>query len=263
VLNCNVQFQALYGGNTTLQPEKSKNFTFGFVGEPTKDLSLSADFWWVRLSQTIGSLSFNTVLADPAMFGQYIHRNAAGDLSIDGFSCPGADCGYLDLRTQNLGGTNTNGVDLGLSYRQSLGNMGRLNFGLNSTYVANYEYQDFADGPWNKNVGIYSGAGPIFRWQHAATASWNVGAWTVGGVAHYKSGYVDQDPSNNVSSYATLDMYLGWTPMKGLSLTAGIVNLTDRDPPYSNQGDVFQANYDPRFTDPTGRKYYLRASYQF
>ena len=43
----------------------------------------------------------------------------------------------------------------------------------------------------------------------------------------------------------------------------GIKNLTDRDPPYSNQGEVFQANYDPRFTDPTGRTYYLRASYQF
>jgi iron complex outermembrane recepter protein len=26
---------------------------------------------------------------------------------------------------------------------------------------------------------------------------------------------------------------------------------------------VFQANYDPRFYDPTGRKYYVRASYQF
>jgi hypothetical protein len=37
----------------------------------------------------------------------------------------------------------------------------------------------------------------------------------------------------------------------------------DLTPPYSNQGDVFQANYDPRFSDPTGRKFYLRGSYQF
>jgi iron complex outermembrane receptor protein len=48
-----------------------------------------------------------------------------------------------------------------------------------------------------------------------------------------------------------------------VELTLGIRNLTDRDPPFSNQSDVFQANYDPRFTDPTGRTYYARASYRF
>ncbi|MCP5286135.1 MAG: TonB-dependent receptor [Burkholderiaceae bacterium] len=46
-------------------------------------------------------------------------------------------------------------------------------------------------------------------------------------------------------------------------MTAGVNNLFDREPPYSNQGDVFQANYDPRFASPVGRAYYLRASYQF
>jgi iron complex outermembrane receptor protein len=90
-----------------------------------------------------------------------------------------------------------------------------------------------------------------------------MGDFTVGAVAHYKSGYVDQDPSNTVSQYATLDGYATWAPRKNISLTLGATNLTDRDPPYSNQGDVFQANYDPRFSNPTGRTYYLRGSYQF
>jgi len=144
-----------------------------------------------------------------------------------------------------------------------LGTAGRVNFNLNSTYVSRYEYQDFRDGPWNQNVGVYSGAGPVFRWQHAASATWNMSSWTVGLVGHYKSGYVDQDPSNTVSNYATLDAYVSWSPIKPLSVTLGVNNVTDRDPPYSNQQEVFQANYDPRFADPTGRKYYVRASYKF
>ncbi len=263
VLNCNVQFQALYGGNTSLQPEKSKNLSFGLVIEPTENLSLGVDLWWIKLKDSISNISFNTVLGDTATFGKYIKRNPTGDLSIDGFSCPGSDCGYLDLRTQNLGGTNTNGIDLSFLYRQSLGAMGKLTMGLNSTYVAKYEYQDFAGGEWNQNVGIYVGSSPVFRWQHAATASWSVSNWTVGVVGHYKSGYVDQDPENTVSSYSTMDAYVNWTGIKNVSLTLGVNNLTDRDPPYSNQGDVFQANYDPRFADPMGRKYYVRASYKF
>ena len=265
VLNCEVQFQRLTGGNVDLQPEKSKNLTLGFVFEPTANLSVGIDFWWLRLTGTIGALSENTVLGDAATFGQYIKRNAGGNLSTDGFSCPGDDCGYLDLRQQNLGGTNTNGADLSLVFRQSLGSMGRLTLGLNSTYVTKYEYQDFIGGAWNQNVGVYVGSGPIFRWQHAASARWAMGDFTVGAVAHYKSGYVDQDPTDNpmVSQYTTLDAYVTWAPRKNISLTFGATNLTDRDPPYSNQGDVFQANYDPRFSDPTGRKFYLRGSYQF
>ncbi len=263
VLNCNVQFQRLTGGNVDLQPEKSKNLTFGLMFEPTADLSVGVDFWWLRVKDTIGALSENTVLGDPTTFAQYILRNAAGNLSTDGFSCPGTDCGYLDLRQQNLGGTNTNGVDLSVSYRLNLGSAGRLALGLNSTYIDKYEYQDFVGGPWNQNVGVYVGTAPIFRWQHAVTARWTVGDFTIGGVVHNKSGYVDQDPSNTVASYTTTDAYLTWTGIKNLGITFGIANLADRDPPYSNQGEVFQANYDPRFTDPTGRKYYARLSYKF
>ena len=263
VLNCDVQFQRLTGGNVDLQPEKSKNLTLGFVFEPTANLSVGIDFWWLRLKGTIGALSENTVLGDAATFAQYIKRNAGGNLSTDGFSCPGDDCGYLDLRQQNLGGTNTNGADLSLVFRQGLGSMGRLTMGLNSTYVAKYEYQDFIGGPWNQNVGVYVGVAPIFRWQHTATANWVVGDFTFGGVARYKSGYIDQDPSNTVSQYTTVDTYVSWKPRKNISLTVGVNNLFDKDPPYSNQGEVFQANYDPRFADPTGRKYYLRGSYQF
>lgn len=261
---CEQQFQRLTGGNLDLKPEKSKNLSFGVVFEPTTSLSLGVDFWWVRVRDTIDALSETTILGDSVVFAPYIFRNGSGDLSNDGFSCPGANCGYLDTRQQNLGGTSTRGADLSALFRQNLGSMGRLTLGLNSTYVASYEYQDFIGGPWNQRVSKYNGAnGPIFRWQHAATALWNMGSLTAGATARMKSGYVDQDPSNTVSQYATLDAYVGWNAFKGLNLTLGVKNLTDREPPYSNQGEVFQANYDPRFSDPTGRAYYLRASYQF
>ena len=231
--------------------------------QPTNDLTLGIDLWWVRLQDQIAALSETTVLGDAATFAQYIKRNATGDLSIDGFSCPGTDCGFLDLRQQNLGNVNTRGVDLTATLRQNLGDMGRLNLGLSATYVDKYEYQDFIGGPYNQNVGVYVGVAPIFRWQHSVNATWNRGAWTVGAVARYKSGYLDQDPVNTVGSYATADAYVSWAAMKGLSLTFGITNIADKEPPYSNQGEVFQANYDPRFADPVGRKYYIRGSYQF
>ena len=262
-LNCNVQFQRLTGGNVSLESEESKGWNVGIVFEPVPGVTFGVDAWSVQIDGSIAALSETTVLSDVATFGQYIKRNSTGDLSIDGSACPGPTCGYLDLRQQNLGETNTSGVDFSLNVRRNLGGMGRVQLGWNGTYVTKYEYQDFIGGPFNQNVGRYVGVGPIFRLQHTATAAWTLGELTLGGAVKYKSGYQDQDPSNKVSSYSTTDAYASWNVMKGLNLTFGINNIADTEPPFSNQNEVFQANYDPRFADPTGRKYYVRASYQF
>jgi iron complex outermembrane receptor protein len=269
-ISCDAQFESLTGGNKNLKPEKSKNATFGLVFEPAAGLSLGIDFWWIRLTQTIGTLSQDDVFGanSQTLYSGLYHRNPQGYLSTDGSECPDpTTCGYVDLRTQNLGGINTNGIDLSASYKLRAGGMGNFGFQLNSTYVQKYEYQNSEGGEWHQNVGVYSGTGPVFRWQHNASVNWTGGAFAAGMVAHYKSGYAD-DPSNapdgyKVGSYTTFDAYGSWGAPKGFGITFGIRNLFDRAPPLSYQTQTFQAGYDPRYTDPTGRTYYLRGSYTF
>ena len=262
--NCQVQFQRLTGGNLNLKPEEAKNATFGFVVEPAQNLSLGADFWWVKVDQQINALSETTVFGNPTKYAGLFNRNPAGDLSTDGSQCPlPATCGYIDLRTQNLGGVKTNGVDLSANYRLRTASVGEFGFLLNSTYVSKFKYQTEAGGNWNNRVGVYSGEGPVFRWQHNATVTWSQGQFAAGFAAHYKSGYLDQDPSNKVGGYATFDAYGTWMATKSASLTFGIRNLADKEAPFSNQEELFQANYDPRFADAIGRTFYLRGNYKF
>jgi iron complex outermembrane receptor protein len=262
---CDAQFMVRNGGNDQLKPEKSKSASLGFQFAPLNDLSFGVDFWWLRVKNLIGVIG-DASLFDPAnldKFGQFYHRNSQGRLSVDGSQCPGDDCGYVDVRQLNLGGNNTNGFDLNANYRLRFSGAGTVSFGLNSTYVTKYEYQDLQDGPWNQNVGVYSGAGPVFRWQHTLSAVWAYDKYTVGLTGHYKSGYIDVDPTNRVNSYATADLYASWRPLKTTSLTLGVRNLTDRDPPLTFQTQVFQAGYDPRFSDATGRTFYIRGTYDF
>jgi iron complex outermembrane receptor protein len=54
-----------------------------------------------------------------------------------------------------------------------------------------------------------------------------------------------------------------WTGIKNLTLTAGIANLMDTNPPLSGQTTTFQRGFDPRFTDPLGRTFMFRAAYKF
>jgi len=66
-----------------------------------------------------------------------------------------------------------------------------------------------------------------------------------------------------VPSYALWNLSGTYTGFKGVTLTAGVKNLLDKEPPFSNQGTLFQKGYDPRYTDPVGRSLYLRGSYSF
>ena len=262
--NCGQQFESLLGGNKNLSPEKSKNATLGIVVEPVNNLTLGLDYWSIRLQHQISTLADTDILGDPATFAAYIHRNPSGDLAIDGSQCPNpVTCGYLDLRTQNLGDINTNGFDVSANYKLRTAGFGSYVFAMNATYVHKYEYQNFIGDVMHQNVGVFSGTGPIFRWQNTMTLNWSQGKFGAGLAAHYKSSYVDQDPTNTVASYTTFDSYGSWEMLKNLTLTAGVRNMFDRDPPLSFQTRVFQAGYDPRYTDPTDRAYYLRANYKF
>ncbi len=269
---CGQQFMGASAGNPNLKPEKSKNLTFGLVLEPVKDLTVGLDFWWIRLTDAISFLPDTTIFGDPAKFASLFVRNAAGQLSFDGTQCPGANCGYVLQAQNNLGGVNTNGIDLSASYRLRTAIAGTFNFTLNGTYVSKYEYQTEPGGPWIQNVGIYSGNGPIFRWQQTANVQWNYGAVGLGITNRYKSGYVDQNDPNQVAAcctnhrvdaYSVWDVNGSWAVTKAFSLVAGVRNVLDTNPPFSNQGATFQVGYDPRFSDPTGRAYYVRGTYSF
>jgi iron complex outermembrane recepter protein len=269
--NCATQFITLAGGNKNLKPEKSKNVTLGLVFEPMPDFNAGIDLWWIALENQIGSLPDTTIFGNPAKYASLFHRAPDGSLSIDGSQCPGANCGYVEDLTSNLGRALTSGIDLSAAYRLRTASAGTFTFTGNGTYVMRFDYQNEANGQWFSNVGLYGGGvalssgggGPVFRWQHTLSVNWNLGSWGAGLINHYKSGYQDQDPTNTVASYSTWDLYGTWKPTKALSLTIGARNLFDKSPPYSNQAATFQVGYDPRFADATGRTYYLRGNYSF
>ncbi len=261
--NCQVQFQALIGGNKALQAETSKNYSLGTVIEPVKNLTVSIDLWQVLLKKQISGLSQDTIFADPVKYAALFHRAPDGSLSTDGSLCPGPNCGYIEDTNANLGRIKTNGLDLGVGYTFPVEYVGTFAVGANATYVHRYLYQNEEGGEYFQNVGVYSGNNPIFKWQAAVNVDWTRGPFGLGVASRYKTGYLDQDPSNHVSSYILFDAYGSYQPIKNITLTVGMKNIADRQPPFSNQTLTFQVGYDPRYSDPLGRTLYGRASITF
>jgi iron complex outermembrane receptor protein len=76
-----------------------------------------------------------------------------------------------------------------------------------------------------------------------------------------------EDVRYKVDSFATFDWQTVWTRGTKWSLTAGVLNFTDKHPPFipstSGAGRGQQFGYDDRYYDARGRTGYIKASYKF
>jgi iron complex outermembrane receptor protein len=82
------------------------------------------------------------------------------------------------------------------------------------------------------------------------------------------STYIDQnvDAAGNarsVGSDSTWDVYGSYKPIMPLTLLVGIRNLFNRYPPFSNQLGNWGAGYNPVYSDPTLRTFYVNVKYDF
>lgn len=254
---------------STLDPEKATNFTLGFAFEPTPQLSLGLDFWKIKIKNLISPLPEQAVFGDPVKYAnRFIRCSAltpAERANIDVcLNFPSFDpIAYIDTPNENLGELHTSGIDWSVVWRSPTTAYGNFRVGIEGTYVTKYQYQREKGGAFLNPLGAYSDNAPVFRWQHVLTGTWNFGEWSTLLAQRYKSGYTDQDGVNKVGSYSIFDAAVTWTGVKNLTLTAGINNLLDTDPRKSVQNNTFQRGYDPRFSDPLGRTFVLRAGYTF
>lgn len=254
--DCDLQQYKLQGGNPNLKPEKSKTFSFGIVLEPIKEVTLTADYWNIHLTDKIGALPEQSIYGNFAKYKALFLRNPDG-----------SPYAILDLN-QNLGEIKTAGVDLSMVLRMPKSDFGNFNFTLDGTYVQKYDYQNERDGAFIQSAGVYSDNNPVFRWRHNAALNWSKGPWSATVAQAYNASYRDQNSvddqyKQDVSSYSLWNVSASYAGFKNLTVTAGIKNLLDTEPPFSNQGTLFQKGYDPRYSDAVGRAYYLRASYSF
>jgi iron complex outermembrane receptor protein len=246
------------GGNPDLDPERSRTWSAGIVFEPIPSLTLSADYWNIRLKDQIAPLPEQTI------FGNYPRYQ-----NLFVYDPTGTRLDYVLGITDNLGELHTRGLDLSLLYRLPRNPFGNLSLSIDGTYVNKYEYQNERGGPFTQNAGRYADAAPVFRWRHNLLLTLVHGDYAFNLANRYMSHYEDQNAAvapefaNNVEHYSIWSLSTTFTGNKLFELTAGIKNLFDEEPPFTNQVTNFQLGYDPRFTDPLGRTVYMRLTYKF
>lgn len=279
--DCGLQFQQMQGGNVNLDAETSEAWTVGFVLQVTPELSFSLDYWDYYIEDSISTIGEQSIFADPVKYSSLFVRCSQADparrQAIGACQVPGGDpLAYIINTNQNLGDVKTTGFDISLVWNGTATEWGRFSAAARGTYITKYEFQVEPDGTWYNPVGNYNpqNGGPVLRYQQITTVNWSYQDWTATLSNQYQSGYFDQNAAGSVYIPAYRQHSVGktsiwnlggtWSGYKGLTLMAGVLNIFDEDPEYSNQAARFQARgYDDRFSNPLGRVWTLGARYEF
>lgn len=272
--NCISQGLSLSGGNLNLKPETSQNFDLGFIVEPITNLGVTVDYYRINLRERIGTVPSSAIYANPVAFANSYVLNNAGTLSQASnanIECPtpqAATCGYILQTESNTGAATTSGFDLSANYLFD-SDFGKFRVGYESTFVTEFRLQQYEGGPQLNLVGEFNGGQqPVIRYQHLLTLDWTYQLFGAGLSEHFTEHYTDYTTDAaggllTVGNYSLLNGYVSYKPIPGLKVLAGINNLLDTTPPFSNQEQNWQAGYNPIFSNPFGRTFYGRVTYDF
>jgi iron complex outermembrane receptor protein len=276
--NPQVQTNEITGGNPNLKPEKSKQATLGIVFSPFDALTVSADYWRLKLDRIITAPSTQEIVT----------RFRAGDPAYKDLVIlsPSGEVEQTTAVNQNVGNAKLEGVDVDATMHFPLA-AGRMDLHLNGTYFIRYD-QVSPGGAISRKVGTMvedtfdatgarqsqpvleaDGGGVVLRWKHKLTATYSQGDWAFTLAHNYYTRYRTNDrqfdgEKNYVPAQSIFDAQLGYSGIKNLKLALGVKNLFDKNPPiYVPASNQFQAGYDISLYDPRARFVYGSLNYKF
>ncbi|WP_180279076.1 TonB-dependent receptor [Janthinobacterium sp. BJB304] len=270
------QFEAFQGGNPDLKPETSKQWSIGTVFEPIDSLSMSFDLWNVEIRDQVTAVSEGLIFNDPAKY--------ANLFTTKHISSTGKDVLAIKLLPINIGKVENRGIDYDFTHKMKLLD-GRLTSRLMGTYLLRSRYTTpGTDDQWETSLNRYGSNDKVsFRNIIRATTSYETAKFTHTLSASYRNGYTDKEQTADdcavivagspgecygiqleVPSYTTFDFQTAYRPLKNVEITGGILNLFDRNPPFTlrNTGS-HQVGYNPSYSSALGRQFYLSGSYKF
>ena len=264
-------------GNPFLQEETSDSYTYGFVVEPVHDLSISADYYRIKLDGGVQDDSVEQLLQTEAdcrlgvtMGGTPVDINSlrcqAALAHVQRHAADGSSQSeYLQSVTTgpiNASRLNTSGIDAAVKYALAAGGIGKFEFSANYTTVLSYKDRQYAGDPYIdelKNLeyfGWHSRMSGSVTWslaklestffvqRYGSTPNWaetgRLGSWTLANLSARYSGLMDGKA------------YVGFV----------VDNLFDRKPPRDPTYDTYPYYSDFNY-DPVGREVFLEVGAHF
>ncbi len=273
------QTTALVGGNPNLDPEEGTTNTFGFVYSPSwyTPLSITLDHFDFHLKDTISAVGSSTRVNqcyDNGLFCDSFTRDP------DATGGDGSILNVVDV-TDNVGITDTSGLDLSIRFNFGKTRFGRIGYNLDTTYIYRYTNERLAGDPTSqvRNVGTFvdsssGGDGNFPRYRAISNLNWSLDGFRASLSSRYIHSVTESpadggDPelpgfvtTRKVEAVLYHDIQASYTykPAK-IEFAVGVDNVTDEVAPLIYSG--FNGTTDVRTYDVVGRAYYSRIKIGF
>ena len=250
----------LLGGNLDLQPEEAETYSFGVDWQPTflPDFRGSVTYYDIEYTDVIGTPPIALVFADPT-FQSIVYRDPTADQlgSLVGLGVPvnlpnplPPIGNVLDLRLNNFGVRETDGVDFDFRYHRTTG-LGEIYTGLAGNYILNFDTQLSPAAPVSDNLKLGLPKATL-----RASAGLTSGPVSLAGFVNYRDGITNtyNTPTGtdvyDADPYTTVDLRVSWTlPNSGVTentvLGLQVNDLFDQEPPFFPGSDGIGGNYNP------------------
>ena len=265
------QVLTVLSGNPDLIPETGNTYTVGLVWTPDFGLTTTLDYWKIDLEDAVSSYGIQAILdfcyeQQNPEFCSLVTRDANYEVVQ-----------ILDP-TLNLAEQGAEGVDLDLRYVLETG-LGQFDFGFIWSHLLERTKTGFKGAEEEDLSGRFTDptaqdGGAYAEDKANYSIGWKWEGFTVTYLGEYIS-ELDADTfcncgvGNNpdgtytqkIDSQLYHDLIAGYDFDNGLSIQAGVTNITDEEPPFVEIG--FNATTDPSTYRTMGQGYYVRMKYAF
>lgn len=278
------QYNQFGGGSTSLKPEKGQTVTLGLVFTPNRNTTFTGDFFSFKIDDKIGAIGASTILsqcittADPNLCNRIKRRPGSGDLWVG--SDPSTS-GYVLNQSTNLGSFTFEGFDFGAYH-----NMKAFDGNVSLTFVGTVMRKaEIAPFPGINDAATYDCVGKISptcsgipKWKHSMSARYSKDNYSVSARWRHGQGYkyilsdgkagtqdrlVAVNYGGKLPGYNYIDLSGSYSFSKQLSLTFGVNNLFDKEPPLVGDGLAATSNVPAGGYDPVGRYIFTNINYRF
>ncbi|MCF2907877.1 TonB-dependent receptor [Pseudoalteromonas sp. DL2-H2.2] len=273
-----LQYDVYREGEKDLQPETSKQYTFGFVWAGDTGTSFGLDYWNIEMENEVRRLTQNQIFGDPVtydeLFTTKVDRGTGNTVLA------------IIQPARNVGQSRTSGIDWHVDFTTNF-SFGELKSSLMGTYMIEDEsLRVGTTDVWDTSLGkVGTDEEVAFRNIINFNNTLTHGDFTHSLNLKARSGYTDAAASvsfyvakaddwdsavdgsviqKHIPVYMTFDYRLAYAFGDNANVAFGIKNLFDKEPPFTlNAAAGHQVGYDPRYADPYGRTFYLQADYTF
>ncbi len=265
------------GGNPDLKPETAETWSVGFDWDfdALDGTRVSVTYYHVdyenQIAQYLGDRNIlqresefegtGIILRDAAAAARIVELFAQG-LTVARGVLPVPVTLYVDGRPNNLGRSETDGIDFLISTAWSTDGGSSFVADLSGNYTLDYKVANTPDGPLlDRDNVIFN---PL-ELKARASLTWELNRYKARAVLNYVGGYDNTlpEPDQSVSSFTPVDLN-AWISLgekggtafnEGWVLGFQISNVFDEDPPYVNIAPSGNGNggYDSSAANPVGR----------